>query len=90
MPTTVLVVDDSRTKRYLLASWLTRAGYTVIEAENGADALARVEVDRIDLLTHGSSSGLASALIWDTAPSSGTRTLPLHPQPFVLRPYDVW
>ncbi|MFC4021089.1 SpoIIE family protein phosphatase [Micromonospora sp. GCM10011542] len=47
---TVLVVDDSRTKRYLLVSWLTRAGFTVLEAENGAEALARVEVDRIDLV----------------------------------------
>jgi len=47
---TVLVVDDSRTKRYLLVSWLTRAGFTVLEAESGAEALARVEVDRIDLV----------------------------------------
>ncbi|MBQ1018919.1 SpoIIE family protein phosphatase [Micromonospora sp. D93] len=50
LPTTILVVDDSRTKRYLLVSWLTRAGFTVLEAENGAEALARVEVDRIDLV----------------------------------------
>ncbi|WP_328422493.1 SpoIIE family protein phosphatase [Micromonospora sp. NBC_00389] len=49
-PATILVVDDSRTKRYLLVSWLTRAGFTVLEAENGAEALARVEVDRIDLV----------------------------------------
>ena len=49
-PATVLVVDDSRTKRYLLVSWLTRAGFTVLEAETGAEALARVEVDRIDLV----------------------------------------
>ncbi|WP_410810372.1 SpoIIE family protein phosphatase [Micromonospora sp. 067-2] len=49
-PATVLVVDDSHTKRYLLVSWLTRAGFTVIEAENGAEALARVEVERVDLV----------------------------------------
>ncbi|MFG3553807.1 SpoIIE family protein phosphatase [Micromonospora sp. NPDC047557] len=49
-PATVLVVDDSRTKRYLLVSWLTRAGYTVLEAESGTEALARVETDRIDLV----------------------------------------
>ena len=29
IPATVLVVDDSATKRYLLVSWLTRAGFTV-------------------------------------------------------------
>ncbi len=47
---TVLVVDDSRTKRYLLVSWLTRAGFTVLEAETGAEALSRVEADRVDLV----------------------------------------
>ncbi|MCI4063702.1 SpoIIE family protein phosphatase [Micromonospora sp. R77] len=47
---TVLVVDDSSTKRYLLVSWLTRAGFVTIEAENGAGALARVETDEIDLV----------------------------------------
>jgi CheY-like chemotaxis protein len=38
-PATVLVVDDSATKRYLLVSWLTRAGFTVVEAETGGEAL---------------------------------------------------
>ena len=37
---TVLVVDDSATKRYLLVSWLTRAGFTVVEAETGARGAA--------------------------------------------------
>ena len=36
---TILVVDDSATKRYLLVSWLTRAGFTVLEAETGGAAL---------------------------------------------------
>ncbi|GGM60935.1 hypothetical protein GCM10011608_52530 [Micromonospora sonchi] len=47
---TVLVVDDSRTKRYLLVNWLARAGFTVLEAETGGEALSRVEVDPIDLV----------------------------------------
>ncbi|MEU5549062.1 SpoIIE family protein phosphatase [Micromonospora sp. NPDC047793] len=47
---TVLVVDDSRTKRYLLVSWLTRAGFTVLEAETGGEALRRVGVDPVDLV----------------------------------------
>src|SRR3954470_17377566 len=38
-PATILVVDDSATKRYLLVSWLTRAGFTVLEAETGTAAL---------------------------------------------------
>lgn len=49
-PATVLVVDDSRTKRYLLVSWLSRAGFTTLEAESGGEALARVGVDPIDLV----------------------------------------
>ncbi|MFF5172637.1 SpoIIE family protein phosphatase [Micromonospora sp. NPDC000089] len=47
---TVLVVDDSRTKRYLLVSWLTRAGFQVREAETGGEALARVGVEPVDLV----------------------------------------
>ncbi|MFI5494245.1 SpoIIE family protein phosphatase [Actinoplanes sp. NPDC051859] len=38
-PATVLVCDDSATKRYLLVSWLTRAGFAVVEAETGGAAL---------------------------------------------------
>ncbi|WP_433315716.1 SpoIIE family protein phosphatase [Micromonospora chersina] len=49
-PATVLVVDDSSPKRYLLVSWLTRAGFATIEAENGAEALDRVRKDPVDLV----------------------------------------
>jgi CheY-like chemotaxis protein len=38
-PASVLVVDDSATKRYLLVSWLTRAGFAVLEADTGTAAL---------------------------------------------------
>jgi serine phosphatase RsbU (regulator of sigma subunit) len=46
---TVLVVDDSDSKRYVLASWLRRAGYTVVDAATGQDALRLVEADVPDL-----------------------------------------
>jgi CheY-like chemotaxis protein len=36
---TVLVVDDVEAKRYLLGSWLRRAGYSVLEAASGQQAL---------------------------------------------------
>ena len=39
-PTRLLVVDDSAANRYVVASWLRRAGYLVTEAEDGAGALA--------------------------------------------------
>jgi CheY-like chemotaxis protein len=35
----VLVVDDTPSKRYVLASWLRRGGYDVVEASTGAEAL---------------------------------------------------
>ena len=49
-PATVLVVDDSATKRYLLVSWLSRAGFTVREAETGGEALTRLLETEIDLV----------------------------------------
>ncbi|WP_413759377.1 SpoIIE family protein phosphatase [Streptomyces sp. MMBL 11-3] len=42
LPATVLVVDDNETNRYILTSWLQRAGHTVISAGTGEQGLARV------------------------------------------------
>jgi CheY-like chemotaxis protein len=47
---TILVVDDSATKRYLLVSWLTRAGFKVVEAQSGGEALAKLTGADIDLV----------------------------------------
>ncbi len=49
-PATVLVVDDSATKRYLLVSWLTRAGFTVRQAETGGEALRMLPGSGVDLV----------------------------------------
>jgi CheY-like chemotaxis protein len=49
-PATVLVVDDSATKRYLLVSWLTRAGFTVQQAETGGEALRVLPDSGADLV----------------------------------------
>jgi len=46
--TVVLVVDDNPTKRYLLVSWLTRAGFQIIESASGAEALRRLDDERVD------------------------------------------
>lgn len=47
---TVLVVDDSEAKRYLMSSWLRRDRYQVIEAATGLDALGRLaDVDLVVL-----------------------------------------
>ncbi|WP_454042674.1 SpoIIE family protein phosphatase [Cellulosimicrobium sp. Marseille-Q8652] len=39
---TVLVVDDTPAHRYVMVSWLRRAGFEVVEAGTGAEAIARV------------------------------------------------
>ena len=46
----ILVVDDSATKRYLLVSWLTRAGFAVVEAETGGEALEKLAGTDVDLV----------------------------------------
>lgn len=43
MGRTILVVEDSEDIRELVCVTLRRAGYTVVEAENGAVALALIE-----------------------------------------------
>ncbi|MCX4744621.1 fused response regulator/phosphatase [Kitasatospora sp. NBC_01287] len=36
----VLIIDDSDTNRYIMGSWLRRAGHTVVEAADGTQGLA--------------------------------------------------
>ena len=45
----ILVCDDTAAKRYVIASWLRRSGYTVVEAETGSQALARLSSQPVDL-----------------------------------------
>lgn len=47
---TVLIVDDEPVNLLVLRTFLTRAGYTVIEASNGPDALKRVHEQPVDLM----------------------------------------
>lgn len=47
---TILVVDDTPSKRYVLSSWLRRAGFTIVEAATGGEALAQITAQ-------GSTSG---------------------------------
>ena len=42
MSKTALVVDDSPTMRQMVALTLTNAGFTVVEAEHGKDAVNKV------------------------------------------------
>ncbi|MBU6229954.1 MAG: response regulator [Cyanobacteria bacterium REEB459] len=47
---TVLIVDDSSTLREMIAGLLTKAGLTVVEARDGAEAQAMIEVKPPDLV----------------------------------------
>jgi DNA-binding response OmpR family regulator len=49
-PGTVLVVDDTPTKRYILSSWLRRAGHQVVEANGGEEALRTLAARHVDLV----------------------------------------
>ncbi len=50
MGKTALVVDDSPTMRQMVAFTLANAGFTVIEAVNGKDAVAKVAGKKMDLV----------------------------------------
>ncbi|NYF39174.1 CheY-like chemotaxis protein [Streptosporangium sandarakinum] len=49
-PATVLVVDDTPTKLYILSSWLRRSGHEVLQATGGVEALGKVRDLRPDLV----------------------------------------
>src|SRR5438105_7580301 len=49
-PAKVLVVDDEPQIRTLLRATLTRAGYAVVEAANGREALNAKSIDKPDLV----------------------------------------
>ncbi len=48
--TTVLVCDDTAAKRYVISSWLRRAGYDVIGASSAAEAMRTVATRSVDLI----------------------------------------
>lgn len=49
-PGSLLLVEDNEAKRYVLATWLRRAGHTVTEVGTGTEALARVSAAELVIL----------------------------------------
>ena len=50
MPRTALVVDDSLTMRQMVSFTLKQAGFGVLEAGDGQDALEQLDAAHVDLL----------------------------------------
>jgi two-component system, chemotaxis family, chemotaxis protein CheY len=50
MPKVILSVDDSRSIRQMVTFTLTQAGYEVVEAVDGKDALAKLAVANVDMV----------------------------------------
>lgn len=46
----ILIVEDEATIREVEAAYLKQAGYSILEAENGANALAMFELHHVDLV----------------------------------------
>ena len=47
---TILVVDDLQSQLDLMANYLTQAGYSIITADNGEDAIALTQEKKPDLI----------------------------------------
>lgn len=50
MSKTILVVDDSASVRQMVGMTLKGAGYTVVEASDGQDALKKLDQQRVQLV----------------------------------------
>jgi two-component system chemotaxis response regulator CheY len=50
MVKSIMVVDDSETVRQVLQLTLTNAGFDVVEAEDGIDALKKLSTAKVDML----------------------------------------
>ena len=64
----ILIVDDSPTERFFMASLLVKEGYEVITAENGDEALEKVQAERpsiviMDVVMPGKSGFQATRAI---------------------------
>jgi two-component system chemotaxis response regulator CheY len=49
MTKTIMVVDDSTSMRQMVNFTLAAAGYQVVEATDGVDALAKISAQKVDL-----------------------------------------
>lgn len=50
MAKTVLVVDDVKSEQELICHYLQEAGYSVVTANNGSEAIAKIQAKKPDLI----------------------------------------
>ncbi|MCX8069211.1 MAG: response regulator [Thermodesulfovibrionales bacterium] len=50
MPKTIMIIDDSATLRQVVAVTLKKAGYEVLEATDGKDALNKLTGQKVNLI----------------------------------------
>ena len=75
----VLIVDDSKTERYVLSEMLQKNGYVVFTAENGTEALSKADeiqpdVILMDVVMQGASGFQATRSI---SRNEGTKHIPI-------------
>jgi two-component system chemotaxis response regulator CheY len=75
----IMTVDDSPTIRQMLAMSLKGAGYEVVEAENGKDALSKLETEQVSMLITDLNMPQMNGieLIRSVRQSPGLRFLPI-------------
>jgi len=75
----IMTVDDSPTIRQMLGMALKRAGYEVVEAENGKDALNKLETEKVSMLITDLNMPQMNGidLIRSVRQSPGLRFLPI-------------
>jgi two-component system chemotaxis response regulator CheY len=75
----IMTVDDSPTIRQMLGMALKGAGYDVVEAENGKDALSKLETEQVNMLITDLNMPQMNGidLIRNVRQSPGLRFLPI-------------
>ena len=72
----ILLIDDDAAMRSMLTDFLTRRRIAVVADSNGADALARLDRERVDAVVHDRHGDPAAV---DAEAAGDTLPLPLPP-----------
>lgn len=101
----MLVVEDDEDLRYLIGSALADAGYTAVEAADGAAALAACETRDVDLVlldlnmprlggqafaeAYRRRTGRAKIIVMSGAANGGETSARVQASGFLSKPFDL-